>query len=143
MTQENVEIVRGYFEAAASGGIRFDVLDDEALDRAIQGFHPEVEFHEDLKFPEATVYRGRDALRAYFRQFSGEFDRFWFEAEDILDAGDDQVLLLTHVHGRGKGSGADFDMRGAWLLTMGEETAVRVDGYLDRREALEAAGLRE
>src|SRR5947208_1211009 len=83
-----------------TGGARFDVLYDDALDRAIQAFHPDVEFHEDLKFPEATVYRGRDALRAYFRQFSGEFDRFWFEAEDILDAGDDQVLLLTHVHGR-------------------------------------------
>jgi ketosteroid isomerase-like protein len=143
MSRENVETVRRYVAAAGSDRMEFDVLDDEALDLAMQVVHPEVEFHEDPKFPEASIYRGRDALRAYFKQFSGEFDRFLWEAEDLLDAGDDQVLVLIHVHGRGKGSGADFDTRAAWLFTMKEDRAVRVDAYLDRSDALEAAGLRE
>ena len=143
MSQEDVEILRRNLEAAAVAGMRVDGLDDRAIDRVIQAFHPEVEFREDPKFPEGSVYHGRDALRAYFKQFSSEFDRFWWEAEDILDADDDQVLLLIRVRGRGKGSGAEFDIRGGWLFTMGEGRAIRVDAYLDRREALEAAGLRE
>jgi ketosteroid isomerase-like protein len=143
MSQENVEVLRRNLEAAAVEGMRVDGLDDRAVDRVIQVFDPAVEFREDPKFPEGSVYHGRDALRAYFKRFPGEFDRFWWEAEDLLDAGDDRVLVLVRVRGRGKGSGAEFDIRGGWLFTMGEGTAVRVDAYLDRREALEAAGLSE
>jgi ketosteroid isomerase-like protein len=137
MSQENVEVVRRYL------GTRIDALDDEALDRVMQFFHPEVEFREDPKFPEASVYRGRDAIRAYARRFSGEFEAFSWEAEDFRDAGDDQVLVLLRVRGRGKDSGADFDTPVGWLFTLTEARVMRVDAYLDRREALEAAGLRE
>jgi ketosteroid isomerase-like protein len=137
-----VEIVRRHLVEAA-GGMGFDVLDDQTLNRVTGVFHPEVEFREDPKFPEAAIYMGRDALRAYFKRFSGEFETFSWEAEDILDAGDDQVLLLIRVRGRGKGSGADFDTRAGWLCRMQDGMAVRVDAYLDRREALEAAGLSE
>jgi ketosteroid isomerase-like protein len=137
MSQENVEIVRRFV------GTRVDALDDQSLDLAMQIFHPDVEFHEDPTFPEASVYRGHDALRAYAKRFSGEFDQFWWEADEFLDAGDDQVLILLRVRGRGKGSGADFDIQAGWLLTLREESAVRVDAYLDQRKALEAAGLRE
>jgi ketosteroid isomerase-like protein len=141
MSQENVDGLRSHIGAASTVGMRIDILDDQAIDRVMQVFHPEVEFREDPKFPEGSIYRGRDALRAYFKRFSSEFDRFWWEAEDVLDAGDDRVLVLIRVRGRGKGSGAEFDIRGGWLFTMGDGTAVRVNAYLDRREALEAAGL--
>jgi ketosteroid isomerase-like protein len=143
MSQENVETMRRNLEAAAIAGMRIDGLDDEAIDRVIRVLHPEVEFREDPKFPEGSVYHGRDAVRDYFKRFSSEFDRFWWEAEDVLDANDDQVLLLVRVRGRGRGSGAEFDIRGGWLFTLREGWAVRVDAYLDRREALEAAGLSE
>ena len=137
MSQENVEALQRYLQD------RIDALDDQALDRFMQACHPEVEFREDPKFPEGSVYRGRDALRAYATRFSGEFDAFSWEAEDILDAGDDQVLVLLRVRGRGKGSGAEFDIRAGWLFTLAEARIMRVDAYLDRREALEAAGLSE
>jgi len=140
MSEGNVEVLRPYF------GRRIDALDEEALDRVMQVFHPEVEFHEDPKFPEAGVYRGHDAIRAYARQFSSEFDAFSWEGEDIRDAGNDQVLVFLRVRGRGKGSGADVDIRAGWLFTLtraAEAKVVRVDAYLDRRDALEAAGLSE
>jgi ketosteroid isomerase-like protein len=143
MAEESVDVLRSHLEAASTTGMRVDGLDDRAIDRVIQAFHPEVEFREDPKFPEGSVYRGREALRGYFERFSSEFDRFWWEAEDLLDAGDDRVLVLVRVRGRGKSSGAEFDIRGGWLFAMREGAAVRVDAYLDRREALEAAGLSE
>jgi ketosteroid isomerase-like protein len=137
MSQENVEVLRRYL------GTRIDALDDHALDRVMQVFHPDVEFREDPKFPEASVYRGRDTVRAYAKRFSVEWDAFSWEAEDILDAGDDQVLALLRIRGRGRSSGADFDIQAGWLFTLTEARVVRVDAYLDRRAALEAAGLRE
>jgi ketosteroid isomerase-like protein len=141
MSQENVEVIRRALDEAGRPGV--DVLDDHALDLAMQVFHPQVEFHEDPRFPEASVYRGRDALRSYFKRFSGEFDPFVWAVEELLDAGDERVLALIHVYGRGKGSGADFDTRAAWLFTMKDDLAVRIDAFLDRAEALEAAGLSE
>jgi hypothetical protein len=90
MSQENVDIMRRNLEAAAVAGMRIDGLDDRALERVVQVLHPEVEFREDPKFPEGSVFHGREAVRDYFQRFS-----------------------------------------------------VRVDAYLDRREALEAAGLSE
>jgi ketosteroid isomerase-like protein len=143
MSEQNVAILRRNLEAAAVEGMRVDGLDDQAVDRVVQVFDPAVEFREDPKFPEGSVYHGRDALRAYFKRFSSEFEPFWWEAEEVLDAGDDRVLLLVRVRGRGKASGAEFDTRGGWLFTVRGGMAVRVDAYLDRREALEAAGLSE
>lgn len=142
MSQENVGILRDGLEAAAVEGMRLDGLDDEAVDRVVEVLHPEVEFREDPKFPEGRVYHGRDAVRTYFKRFSSEFQPFWWEAEDVIDVDDDRVLLLVRVRGRGRGSGAKFDTRGGWLFTLSNGMAVRVDAYLDRREALDAAGLR-
>ena len=137
MSQENVEALRSDFGAGV------DAQDGLALDRAIETFHPDIEFREDPSFPEAGIYRGREAVRAYAEQFSAEFDAFSWQPEDFLDAGDDQVLVLMRVRGRGKSSGIEIDLRGGWLYTLKDGVAVRVDAYLDREEALAAAGLSE
>jgi ketosteroid isomerase-like protein len=137
MSQENVEVL------SRALGRSVDALDDQALDRVLEVFDPEAEFREDPAFPEAGVYRGHAAIRAYAKRFSGVFDAFAWEPEELLDAGDDQVLLLLRVRGRGKGSGAEVDIHGGWLFTLTEARVVRVDAYLERREAFKAAGLTE
>jgi hypothetical protein len=51
---------------------------------------------------------------------------------------------LAIEHGRGRHSRADAEAhRTAHVWTLGGGKAVRVNLYLDREEALEAAGLRE
>ena len=142
MSQENVKLVRDAFLAASRGGA-LDALDQDALERAFEFFHPEIEIREDPRFPEAGVFRGQNAVRRYFAQFTEQFDEFRFEFEDVLDAGGDRVVLLFYLHGRGKDSGAVFEERPAWVQTIRDSKAVRIEAYLDRREALEAVGLSE
>ena len=142
MSQENVKLARDAFLTASRGGA-LDALDQDALERAFEFFHPEIEVQEDPRFPEAGVFRGKDAVRSYFAQFTEQFDEFRFEFEDVLDAGDDRVVLLFHLHGRGKDSGAVFEERPAWVQTIRDGKVVRIDAFLDRREALEAVGLSE
>jgi ketosteroid isomerase-like protein len=142
MSRENVELVRAAFLGASDGG-RLNVLDPGALERAFELFDAEIEVREDPRFPEAGVYRGLDAVRAYFIQFTQQFERFVFELDDVLDVGDDRVVLLFHLHGSGKGSGALFEADPAWIYTLREGKVVRIEAYLDRREGLEAAGLTE
>jgi ketosteroid isomerase-like protein len=131
MSSEAVELVERAFEDYRTGGL-------EALLRYAD---PEVEFHEDARFPEAGVYRGADAFRTYVEGFQESFEEFHFEVEDWIDAGDGRVVGLTIAGGVGKDSGADVRQRSAWIFTVRDGKVVRMDAYLDRAEALRAAGV--
>jgi uncharacterized protein len=132
MSQENVEIVGRLAEAFERGGL------DEFRDY----YHPDIEWHEDPSFPEAGVYRGLEAVEAYNRQFLAEFAEIHYEQRELIDA-NDSVVANMHVHGRGKASGATFELSAWWVFTLREGRLIRVHAYLDRNKALEAAGLRE
>ena len=70
------------------------------------------------------------------------WESFRFEGTDFRDLGD-RVLVLGNVSGRGRLSGVDVDDRWGWIVEFREGTAASVRGFLDQREALEAAGLSE
>jgi len=74
----------------------------------------------------------------------------WLEAYpdlkiEILEAvgNGDQVFLWVPFSGHGAASGIPIDMELAHLYTLRDGKAARVVEYMDRNEALEAAGLRE
>ena len=72
MSQENLKLAREVFLAASRGGA-LDALDQDALERAFEFFHPEIEIREDPRFPEAGVFRGQNAVRRYFAQFTERY----------------------------------------------------------------------
>ena len=134
MSQENVEVVRRIYERwLRSDASLFDALD------------PDIELNPD---PAADwvgvndIYRGHDGVRSYLAQVYEAFDDYRPEVEELLDAGD-KVITLAIEHGRGRGSGATVEARHtAHVWTIRANKAIRLDLYLNREEALEAAGLR-
>ena len=137
MSRENVEVVRGVL-----GGLSADVAGDRSsVDEFVDRLAPDVEFEEDPRFPEAGTYRGREELRRYYDQFVAQFDRYRFNVEDVIGAGEDTVLVCLHLEGRGKGGGAEFDAHVGWVFTLRDGQVVRIRPYFDRDEALEALGL--
>jgi ketosteroid isomerase-like protein len=138
MSQENVEIVR-----RAIGVMSQDAAEDEARTAAVQRLAPGVEFEEDPRFPEARTYRGRVEVLSYFTEFVSQFEHFVLDVEDLVASGTDDVLCCLHIHGRGKGSSAAFDVRAGWIFTVRDGEVVRIRAFLNRAEALEAAGLSE
>jgi ketosteroid isomerase-like protein len=145
MSEETVELVRRSFEEACRvkdpSGRRLDVLDPESLDVIYDSYDPDIEVHEDPSFPETGVYRGIEAVRRYFAQFTESFDEFIFEANDFIDLGEDNVLVLFHLRMRGKGSGATVEASPGWILTVRGGKVVRIEAYVDRAQALAVAGL--
>jgi len=133
MSQDNVEAMRRFVEAVNEGGADADL---DLLD-------PEVEFHEDPTFPEATIYRGRDAVVDNFREFTASFDGYRFEIEDVREAGGDRVLAVFHEHARGRASGLDVHRRSGWVATFRDGKVLHVEIYLAPADAFEAVGLRE
>jgi uncharacterized protein len=134
MSQQNVEIVRRVYEAAA----RRDAESVLAL------YDPEVEL-DNSRLEVAgwdEVYRGHEGLRRFFRQWHEAWDEIEYDFDELIDAGD-QVISVVSRRGRGRASGAQVELHVALVWTLREGRVVRVVWYPTRKEALEAAGLSE
>jgi ketosteroid isomerase-like protein len=131
MSQENVELVRGSFGMVTIPG------DPETM---IAASDPRFEMHLVGVGGEPVHYAGASGIREWFRDVAQSWDSFRFKGTDFRDLGD-RVLVLGDVEGCGRASGIEVDDRWAWIVEVSEGRAVSVRGFLDQREALEAAGL--
>ena len=138
MSQENVEVCRRVFEFLGrhdpSAGVEawLKYADPECvLESAIVGG------------AEGNAYRGYDGLRAWAADSDAAFDMLRTTPEEFRDLGDDRVLMLGQVFGRGRGSGVVVESQIAFLCTLRGARIVHAKGFLDWNEALEAAGLSE
>ena len=75
-------------------------------------------------------------------QFVGDFEDYRILIDEIFDHGD-QVITYNRTFGRGTGSGATFEQRGACVWTLRNGAIVRVEWFGTQREALKAVGLTE
>jgi uncharacterized protein len=90
---------------------------------------------------EGSFY-GRDAMRDDIERWASAFDELTVTVEEVIDAGD-QVVLVAHHQGRGRKSGVEVDARFYEVYTLHEGKISRVDEFNERAEALQAAGLEE
>ena len=131
MSQENVEIVRRLYRAMNA----YDVAGATEL------MNPDAEWISDSRIGERPV-RGRKEVIRFFTDRAEMFDELRIEPER-LSATEDRVLAFLRVTGCGQASGAAFEIRIAHVWTVHDGVVMRGEGYGDRSEALEAAGLRE
>lgn len=115
-----------------------DARDREAF---AQDAHPDVEWIPDARVGEGPV-RGLEDVIRFFTTRAEMFGELHTEPERLWDKGD-QVLVFLRVTGSGQASGAGFEIRIAHLWTIRDGLVVRGEGFGDRDEALEVAGLRE
>jgi len=129
MSQENVEIVRAFFRGWNEGG----------LDGMMEVFDADVAY---LPVEVAETLHGSEAVRRYFQGWLDAWDEFHVEPTEFLDTGD-HVVVGEALTGRGKGSGVEIAMEFWSVSLLRDNHVVRRDEYLDRADALEAAGLSE
>jgi uncharacterized protein len=134
MSRENIEIVRDGFEAFNRGDLDawFEHMTDDIDYRAAEGAPDD---HGPIK--------GKDALRAYVQDWLDMFDDFRAEAVELIEAGEDKVVLVLRISGRAKLSGVETDLTYAELWRLRDGKVAWGRQYWTRDEALEAAGLRE
>jgi ketosteroid isomerase-like protein len=130
MSSQNVELVRGGFEALSEGGV-------EAL---LAFIHPEFEVTTSADLAsEPDTYRGHAGLRRYFDSFYEAMDEIRFEPREFRDAGGRVIVPVTlTARGRTTGIEASQELVMAWSLREGQ--AIRVETYGTLDEALEATG---
>jgi ketosteroid isomerase-like protein len=134
MSEENVEIVREAFEAFLGG-------DQE---KTAQLVDPAVEFHGTVGgLQEGQIAHGQSQIDQQFEDVDLEaWEERRLEAEEFINAGDNVVVLL-HEYRRGRGSGVELEAKTAVLVAVSGGRVVRIQGYMDRDAALEAAGMQE
>jgi hypothetical protein len=115
----------------------FDVL--------LCGFDREIEYHPRdvwLAIDMDAVYRGHDGYRQVWQIVVDAFEDIRLEPEEILDLGD-WLLATVHSRGHGSGSGVPVGETLFQLFKLQRGLVVWQQDFIDRDEALEAAGLRE
>ena len=133
MSQENVEIARSVLAA----------LGDRDAARLISLAHPDVEWHSFFALGEGgRPYQGYEGTGQYMRDLSDAFDVGYAEVEEALGVGD-VVLLVGHIHYRGKGSGAEGKTPTGWVLKFRDRKVVCFRAFRNPEQALEAVGLSE
>jgi ketosteroid isomerase-like protein len=128
MSQEIPERWRLWYSALTSGD----------LDGVMEFLHDDVEY---LPFEESETIHGLDAVRRYLEGWLDTWDTFQAEPTEFLARGD-HVVVGEAFKGRGKGSGVEAAMQSWSVSLLRDDQIVRRDEFLDRAEALEAAGLR-
>jgi ketosteroid isomerase-like protein len=132
MSKENVEILRRLHRALNRGD----------LDNAVQHLHPDVELRPGIVAPDqSSLYRGRDGVKQFFATVYAAFEEQRIDIGEIIEAGD-RVLAVEGWRVRGR-DGIELDFEVIDVYTFRDGLIVRADGFVDRDEALEAAGLRE
>jgi ketosteroid isomerase-like protein len=89
------------------------------------------------------VYRGRDEVVRAFVDYFEVWERMEMRADDYIDAGGEDVVVFHHEVAKGRESGVVVETDTGTVNTVRDGRIVRVRSYMDRQQALEAAGLRE
>ena len=117
MSQENVDVVRRIWDLSQEGiekgdpAAGFNAAYDQGLISADSTFTPAPEV------PGSQTYVGRDGFAEFLRAWTDEFADWKMWPDEILDAGDEQVVAIVRQLATGKGSGATVELRFAVVYT--------------------------
>lgn len=126
MPPDNAEVVRVFFAA----------IESEDFAAALRLIDPGVEWLPT----EGGRYRGLEGVTEAYAAWIEPWAEHRLETEEVIEVGDDQVLATIHIVARGRQSGIETDQRFFHLHTLKAGKISRMVEYIDRDEALVAAG---
>jgi ketosteroid isomerase-like protein len=132
MGAPNVEIVRRAYEA----------FNREGRNAMLEFLHADIEWDEsELPARRPGVYHGHEGVARLLNENAALWEGINVAIDELLEGEDDQVVAFIRATGKGRHTGVDVELASAQVWILRDEKAVRVRLYLDRQEALEAAGV--
>ena len=110
MSAENVEVVKGIYQAFATGDVP----------AVVGAMSPDIEWNEAENFPysDGNPYRGPDAiLGGVFARLGSEWDGFAVEPREFIDGGD-TVVMTGRYTGTYKSTGRAINAQVAHFWTL-------------------------
>ena len=125
-----LDAARDAYAAFVSGDL---TLDDPALS-------PDFRWEPPARSPNAGVYEGTNEAQGAFEGFREPFEEFDWTPHGVT-IGEGLLLVEGEMRGTGRASGIEVST-GEWhVWTLRDGRVARLQMFLDRDEALEAAGL--
>lgn len=124
----------------------FEALNRDDIEPAFALYHPDVELDLPQEFVGLGIDppdRGREERVSFERRWNAEWGTLGYALEEVIDLGDDRVLLVGRFEGSGPSSGAGFANEFAEIFTFSAGRVIREQAFFDHAEAFEAAGLSE
>ena len=133
MSENGAEVVRQSYEA----------FNERGLAGATEYWHPEIVWHTDPSVPEPGVYTGFDEVRTYLEGFIRAFGAWEIDLQEIIDLGGGRVLSMMTVAGSplGQSSQKTHFLDWAWIVSVRGGKIAIVRSFLDKQNALDAAGI--
>ena len=131
MTEEDLAAVRRVYDEWGRGNWspRFDIYDDA------------MEWGWSDDFPGLGGVKHDPAERSQrLQEWLHGWEDWRCEAEELVVEGD-QIVVLCRYRGRGKGSGALVDTKGAHVWTLRDGKVIRLVVFATRERALAEVGL--
>jgi ketosteroid isomerase-like protein len=132
MSQENVEVVKAFFEA-------YNARNIEAVDRLL---HPEAEITTLSTRAGMPDHWRQGTTKRYFEQLDEAWTDLRIEVEDYCELGE-LVVALGVLRGAGMSSHVEVARDFATVFVVRNSQIVVLDTYDNWNAGLEAAGLRE
>ena len=121
MSQKRVELV----------GLAHERLNEGDIDGLIALCDDDFELDMSARLMNPEVYRGHEGIRRFYREVREVWEQFRWEPRRIVGAAD-QVVVLVHSHGRGRGSGLEMARDAAMVWTMRGGRVVSLRFYVDQ-----------
>jgi limonene-1,2-epoxide hydrolase len=131
MSQENVEVMRAQYEDLGRTG-----------DLNREWYDPDATF-DASRLPGFGLYQGFDEFAAAWREYRDTFDGWWIEVDALLAGQGDRVFAAVRDGGRIAASGDEVRQPIFHVSEVRGDKIAAWTAFLDRSEALEAAGLQE
>ncbi|HEY4824572.1 MAG TPA: nuclear transport factor 2 family protein [Solirubrobacteraceae bacterium] len=133
MSLENVELTRSAFEAFERGDI--DWMQSRCTSDVVIVQPPEI--------PDAKTYEGSGAIAQMIDDWPKQWEDFRLEVTEIIDVSDDVLVSGTRHTGRGRTSGIELDFEVFYVGHVRDGKMTRMEMFLSRERALQAAGMTE
>jgi uncharacterized protein len=145
VSAENVRVVEE-IQQALTGNDIVAALDDDSDQTVARLFMELAEPEFEVVMlgpgysPARLEYVGLEGFVAAWKDWTGAYDSFRIEVDEMIDAGD-KVVSLVRQTGIPKGAHGEIETQGAAVWTVFEGRVSRVEFHLDHESGLRAAGI--
>jgi len=117
---------------------------DQDIDGALGDVHTDVEIdYSGSTAPDASVYRGHAACRAFVLGRYEGFQERSFDAVELIDAPPDVVIAIGRMRGKGAASEVEVEASSVTAWTLRDRKVSRIRFHQTRGDALKTVGLEE
>ena len=141
MSQENVEVVGRWIAAMSAGPAAIGAGREEALAAVAEFWDADIDYYPVRKFSGGQPCHGPEEYSQFVARWLEAWFRLEWEVEELIEVGDDRVLVCAHLRAEGRGSGARLEGDLYQCVWLRHGRFFRIEEHLTLSGALHALGL--